>query len=64
MYNKLKEKPKVFPKSQNRAYRPATSVSRKSDREIKIDAILDRISASGWNSLTDAEKDYLRSQSR
>jgi len=64
MYNKLKEKPKVFPKSQNRAYRPATSVSRKSDREIKIDAILDKISASGWNSLTDAEKDYLRSQSR
>ena len=60
MYNKLKEKPKVFTEHPNRRFSPP----RKSEREIKIDAILDKISASGWNSLTDAEKDYLRSQSR
>lgn len=60
MYNKLKEKPKAFTGHSNRQIR----TSRKSEREIKIDAILDKISASGWDSLTADEKNYLRSQSR
>ena len=60
MYNKLKEKPKAFTGYSNRQIR----TSRKSEREIKIDAILDKISATGWESLTVDEKNYLRSQSR
>ena len=63
MYNTLKEKPKVFPSHTNKTSRSTTSFSRKSDREVKIDAILDKMSASGWNSLTSDEKNYLRSQS-
>ena len=60
IYNKLKEKPVVFTGSTNRY----TGVSRKSEREVKIDAILDKISASGWDSLTPEEKNYLRSQNK
>jgi hypothetical protein len=60
LYNKLKEKPKVFTEHPNRRFSPP----RKSEREIKIDAILDKISATGWESLTADEKNYLRSQSR
>ena len=59
MYNKLKEKPKVF------TGKPSQSIkSKKSEREVEIDRILDKMSAKGgWNSLTDKEKNFLRSQS-
>lgn len=64
MYNKLKEKPKGFSFSGNSS-RKTVVKSRKSDREIEIDRILDKMSAGGgWSSLTDKEKNFLRSQSK
>lgn len=63
MYNKLKEKPKPAVFTPTRRSMVVRS-PKKSEREVKIDKILDKISATGWNSLTDAEKAFLRSQSK
>lgn len=64
MYNKLKEKPKPFTFSGNSRTNQVKK-PRKSDREIEVDRILDKMSAEGgWNSLTDKEKNFLRSQSK
>ncbi len=63
MYNKLKEKPKFIQPSrpkQNTYYSP----HRKSEKEKKIDAILDKLSAEGWSSLSKGEKETLRAASR
>ena len=60
MYNKLKEKPVVFTGRPRQTAKP-----RKSGTEMEIDRILDKMSAEGgWNSLTDKEKNFLRSQSK
>jgi hypothetical protein len=59
MYNKLKEKPKAFTRMPTQV-----RTSRKSEIEIKIDKILDKMSAGGWSSLSDDEKRFLRAQSK
>tara|TARA_B100000963_G_scaffold349061_1_gene357539 strand:- start:20584 stop:21378 length:795 start_codon:yes stop_codon:yes gene_type:complete len=58
MHNKLKEKPKpiVF-KNHNRP-KP-----KQFKNQIEIDRILDKLSDTGWSSLTDSEKSTLRSAS-
>jgi hypothetical protein len=47
---------KTVYKSDKRPYRPAVN---KSNDQAKIDAILDKISKSGYDTLTKEEKDFL-----
>lgn len=59
LFKTRKEKPfkKVHKTTKNKVKKPVSAV--KDERQMKVDAILDKIGKSGYESLTKAEKDFL-----